>query len=96
VAQLLRIRNFSNRLFVLFSPSSPMVIAGLCQTTAYSGCQKNVPLSKRFFLQPLMPQSFIPEHFYGKGYKMSLPSFSGDRARIFCPAPGFLISLPAT
>jgi hypothetical protein len=21
------------------------------------------------FLQPLMPQSFIPEHFYGKGYK---------------------------
>jgi hypothetical protein len=27
---------------------------------------------------------------------MSLPSFSGDRARIFCPAPGFLISLPAT
>jgi len=34
----------------------------------YSGCQKNVPLSKRFFLQPLMPQSFIPEHFYGKGY----------------------------
>jgi hypothetical protein len=22
-----------------------------------------------FFLQPLMPQSFIPEHFYGKGYK---------------------------
>jgi hypothetical protein len=23
-----------------------------------------------FFLQPLMPQSFIPEHFYGKGYKV--------------------------
>jgi len=36
----------------------------------YSGCQKNVPLPKRFFLQPLMPQSFIPEHFYDKGYKV--------------------------
>jgi len=24
---------------------------------------------KYLFLQPLMPQSFIPEHFYGKGYK---------------------------
>jgi hypothetical protein len=42
----------------------------------YSGCQKNVLFSVRFFLlkkylflQPLMPQSFIPEHFYGKGYK---------------------------
>jgi hypothetical protein len=23
--------------------------------TTYSGCQKNVPVFKRFFLQPLMP-----------------------------------------
>jgi len=36
----------------------------------YSGCQKNVPLPERFFLQPLMPQSFISEHLYGKGYKL--------------------------
>jgi hypothetical protein len=26
------------------------------QVLFYSGCQKNVPVFKRFFLQPLMPQ----------------------------------------
>jgi hypothetical protein len=35
----------------------------------YSGCQKNVPLFKRFFLQPLMPPFLIPEYYYGKRYK---------------------------
>ena len=34
----------------------------------YSGCQKNVPVSKRFFLQPLMPPILISEHYYGKRY----------------------------
>jgi len=31
--------------------------------------EKNVPLSKRFFLQPLIPQFHISEHIYGKRYK---------------------------
>jgi hypothetical protein len=36
---------------------------------AYSGCQKNVPVIKRFFLQPLMPQFRHSAHYYGKRYK---------------------------
>ncbi len=36
----------------------------------YRGCQKNVPVFKRFILQPLMPHFRIPEHYYGKRYKM--------------------------
>ncbi len=35
----------------------------------YSGCQKNVPVFKRFFLQPLIPQFRHSEHYYGKRYK---------------------------
>jgi len=34
-----------------------------------SGCQKNVPVFKRFFLQPHMPQFRISEHYYEKRYK---------------------------
>jgi hypothetical protein len=34
----------------------------------YSGCQKNVPLSQRFFLQPLIPQFIVSELYYGKRY----------------------------
>jgi len=34
----------------------------------YRGCQKNVPVFKRFFLQPLMPQFRHSEHYYGKRY----------------------------
>jgi len=37
----------------------------------YSGCQKNVPVFKRFFLQPLMPQFRHSEHYYGKRYKIT-------------------------
>ncbi len=37
----------------------------------YSGCQKNVPVFKRFFLQPLMPHFLISELYYGKRYKSS-------------------------
>jgi len=36
--------------------------------SVYSGCQKNVPVFKRFFLQPLMPQYRHSEHNYGKRY----------------------------
>jgi hypothetical protein len=36
---------------------------------AYRGCQKNVAVFKRFFLQPLMPQFRHSEHYYGKRYK---------------------------
>ncbi len=36
----------------------------------YRGCQKNVAVFKRFFLQPLMPHFRIPEHYYGKRYKI--------------------------
>jgi hypothetical protein len=35
----------------------------------YSGCQKNVPFDKRFFVTTTYAPSFIAEHFYGKGYK---------------------------
>ncbi len=35
---------------------------------AYSGCQKNVAVIKRFFLQPLIPQFRHSEHYYGKRY----------------------------
>ncbi len=35
----------------------------------YSGCQKNVPIFKRFFLQPLMPQFRNSENYYEKRYK---------------------------
>jgi hypothetical protein len=48
--------------------------------TLYSGCQKNVPLSKRFFLQPLMAQSFIPEHFHGKGYNLPIDTWAFGNA----------------
>jgi hypothetical protein len=44
---------------------------GCKQFYLYSGCQKNVPVFKRFFLQPLMPQFRISEHYYGKRYKKS-------------------------
>ncbi len=35
---------------------------------SYSGCEKNVPVFKRFFLQPLMPQFRISKHYYEKRY----------------------------
>jgi hypothetical protein len=38
-------------------------------TGFYSGCQKNVPFDKRFFVTTTYAPSFIPEHLYGKGYK---------------------------
>jgi len=38
----------------------------------YSGCQKTVPVLKRFFLQPLMPHFRNPEHYYGKRYKSAM------------------------
>jgi len=36
----------------------------------YRGCQKNVPVFKRFFLQPLMPPFRFLEHYYGKRYNL--------------------------
>ena len=42
----------------------------LC-SRCYSGCQKNVPVFKRFFLQQLIPQFRNSEHYYGKRYKTS-------------------------
>jgi len=35
----------------------------------YSGCQKNVPLFERFFLQPLIPTFGISELIFEKRYK---------------------------
>jgi hypothetical protein len=35
----------------------------------YSGCQKNVPIFERFFLQPLMPHFLNSEQNYEKRYK---------------------------
>jgi hypothetical protein len=43
-----------------------------CRHIFYSGFQKNVPLSQRFFLQPLIPQFNVSELYYGKRYKNSL------------------------
>jgi hypothetical protein len=40
----------------------------------YSGCQKNVPVFERFFLQPLMPNFLISEHYYGKRYNLIIRS----------------------
>ena len=42
-----------------------------------SGCQKNVPVFIRFFLQPLMPQFLHSEHYYGKRYKFHFESATG-------------------
>jgi hypothetical protein len=36
----------------------------------FSGCQKNEPVFKRFFLQPFMPQVHISVHYYGKRRKI--------------------------
>ena len=41
-------------------------------TGFYSGCQKNVPFDKRFFVTTTYAPSFIAEHFYGKGYNSKL------------------------
>jgi hypothetical protein len=41
----------------------------LC-SRCYSGCQKNVPVFKRFFLQPLIPQFRNSEHYYESGIKI--------------------------
>jgi hypothetical protein len=50
----------------------PISFSDLIQQEAfYSGCQKNVALFKRFFLQPLIPQFLNSEHYYGKRYKYS-------------------------
>jgi hypothetical protein len=40
--------------------------------TSYSGCQKNVPLSERFFLQPLIPSFRISELIFEKWYNSYL------------------------
>ena len=48
----------------------------------YSGCQKNVPFDKRFFVTTTYAPSFIAEHFYGKGYNLLMcydPSSSSHR-----------------
>jgi hypothetical protein len=50
----------------------------------YSGCQKNVPLSQRFFLQPLIPQFIVSELYYGKRYIANHgPKGFGDWAVFF-------------
>jgi hypothetical protein len=51
-------------------------------TVFYRGCQKNVPVLKRFFLQPLMPQFGYWEHYDGKRYKM-----------YYCSSPIFKLEL---
>ena len=46
-----------------------MTSGGLFQRL-YSGRQKNVSLSKRYFLQPHIPQFHISEHIYEKRYNL--------------------------
>jgi hypothetical protein len=45
----------------------------------YRGCQKNVPIFERFFLQPLMPRFLNSEQNYEKRYKKdSIDAPEGD------------------
>jgi len=48
----------------------------------YSGCQKNVPLFNRFFLQPLMPLFLNSGHYDGKRYKPVISQLSQLTAAI--------------
>jgi hypothetical protein len=52
----------------------------------YSGCQKTVPVFKRFFLQPLMPQFRISELYYGKRYKKQRQPNTEVAAHFLWPA----------
>ena len=56
--------------FIAFIPRLQIFVAGSpgVEVTIYRGCQKNVPVFKRFFLQPLMPHFHSPEHYYGNRY----------------------------
>ena len=56
------------------SPVPVMVVNPFKQTwnMLYSGCQKNVPLFKRFFFQPLIPPFRISEFIFGKRYNLTL------------------------
>jgi hypothetical protein len=42
----------------------------------YSGCQKNVPVFERFFLQPLMPRYLNSEQNFEKRYKIAFEDIS--------------------
>ena len=48
-------------------------------TGFYSGCQKNVPLFERFFLQPLIPPFRISKRIFEKRYKPSNHPYSLKR-----------------
>jgi hypothetical protein len=62
---------------MLDNPSYSLIKNSQAQCpVVYSGCQKNVPVFKRFFLQPLMPRLHISEHYYGKRYKFVLGIFT--------------------
>ncbi len=52
----------------------------------YSGCQKTVPVFKRFFLQPLMPLFHNSEHYYGKRYKKQRQPNAEVAAHFLWPA----------
>ena len=49
-------------------PIAARMAGRILKLIGYSGCQKNVPVFKRFFLQPLIPQFRHSEHNYGKRY----------------------------
>jgi hypothetical protein len=65
--------NPDNTCYVVFreiTPASDTMRWSLIVVVKKTFRYPNVFFYKRnaLFLQPLMPQSFIPEHFYGKGY----------------------------
>ena len=66
------------RIFPLFADRCRPVVFWNTMVTLhlwplYSGCQKNVSVFKRFFLQPLIPQFRVPEHDYGKRCNLDSP-----------------------
>jgi hypothetical protein len=52
----------------------------------YSGCQKNVAVPQRLFLQPLMPHFRYSEHYYGKRYVVVVKKCCGT-ATFFSTTP---------
>jgi len=56
---------FSNLILIVTSNDCMTKLNRMRPVKVFSGCQKNVPVFNRFFLQPLMPQFRILGHYYG-------------------------------
>ncbi len=54
------------------------IIVGNEPAGCYSGCQKNVPLIERFFLQPFIPPFRIAKFIFEKRYNRLTLSFPAN------------------